>query len=409
MPSISERLKSHGVKIGKDAALKPKRAQYPIEKVLEGEIQDTIYGQTFVVEELYTPDHQHGKSKLGLNSAMGKMAEWAKDARIANSSPDEFAFLDTETSGLAGGSGTYAFIIGIGQFDKEGFRITQLFLRDPAEEQAMLTVLEEILANCQTLVTFNGKSFDIPLLRDRYITNSWKPPLQDLAHLDLLHLARRLWREMLPSRTLGSLESNILGETRSEEDTPGWMIPQMYFDFLASGDSRPLKGVFYHNAMDILSMAGLTEHMAIMLEDPLSDDIEHELERVAIARLYEDLGYWDQAAQIFERSLDGDLPDQIRSTTSQRLSMLHKRRGEMPLAISLWLQAAADRDISAHVELAKYFEHTEKNFSEAMKWTQAALAILNLPDALRYEKHRWNDELKHRMQRLQRRIEKAKE
>jgi tetratricopeptide (TPR) repeat protein len=268
----------------------------------------------------------------------------------------------------------------------------------------MLSALEHFLAPCETVVTFNGKAFDIPLLNARYITNGWPFPLKDTAHFDLLHLARRLWRERLPSRTLGYLEEHILGQTRTDEDTPGWMIPELYFDYLRSGDARQLKGVFYHNAMDVLTMVALTNHITHLLADPLDGRVEHALDLVAIGRLNEDLGYPDQAALILERSLEYDLPPESYSKTVKRLSYLRKRQGELTNAIGLWWQAAADREIYAHEELAKYYEHKERDYAEAKRWTEAALAILKMPDTPRYEQVRWEDALKHRLNRLEGKI-----
>jgi uncharacterized protein YprB with RNaseH-like and TPR domain len=401
MPSLSDRLKSLGVQVGTDKVQPKPRAKYPIETVVEGETRTTQYGETYVVEKLYPFDHKHGNHTLDFNTPTELVAAWARDDRIAKSKPGAFAFLDTETTGLAGGSGTFAFMVGVGRFEKDGFRLAQFFMRDPIEESALLATLEEFLAPSETIVTFNGKSFDIPLLQARYITNGFPFPLKDTAQLDLLHLARRLWRERLPSRTLGYLEEHIIGQTRTEEDTPGWMIPQMYFDYLRDGDSRPLKGVFYHNVMDVLTMVVLADHIAHLLEDPLDGRVEHALDLVAIARLHQDLGYLDEAALIFEHSLEQDLPLETRSATVKRLSFLHKRRDEIPNAVSLWWQAASDREIYAHEELAKHFEHRERNYPEAIRWTEAALAILKMPDTPAYERLQWEDDLKHRLKRLQ--------
>lgn len=402
MPSLSDRLKNLGVTVGAKNTQPRRRAQYPIETIVEGQIRDTQFGQTFVIETHYPQGYTHGRFPLALDVPMGMMSAWGKDARIANCPPEKYAFIDTETTGLATGSGTYAFLIGVGQYVADGFLLTQLFMRDPIEEPAQLALLDELLADCETIVSFNGKSFDVPLIHARYITNASPPPLKDAAHLDLLHLARRLWKQRLPSRTLGYLEEHILGQDRTEEDTPGWMIPQTYFDYLRSGDARPLKGVLYHNAMDIVALAALNRHMAELLEDPLNGRVEHPTDLVAIARLHADLGYGDKAVQIYEHALEQDLADEVLAATRKQLSMLQKRRGEFPLALSLWMQAAADRELYAHEELAKYYEHTAKDLAEAKKWTEAALAIVN--QGAKYEYIYWEDELEHRLNRLVRRL-----
>lgn len=406
MPNLSDRLKSLGVKVGAEKAQPGTRVRHPIETVIEGEVRKNQSGETFVIEKVYPPDYRHGEVELKPIGSVELVSEWAEDNRIATCLPEKFAFLDIETTGLAGGSGTYAFQVGVGRFESDGFRLAQFFMRDPIEELAMLSAIESFLAPCETVVTFNGKAFDIPLLNARYITNGWPSPFKGVSQLDLLHLARRLWRERLPSRTLGYLEAHILGQNRADEDTPGWMIPQLYFDYLHSGDARPLKGVFYHNAMDVLSMVALTNHITHLLADPLDGRVHHALDLVAIGKLHEDLGYLDQAARILEHSLEHDLPEETRTRTVNRLSFLQKRRGETDLALSLWWQAAADREIYAHEELAKYYEHKERNIAEAKRWTEAALAILKMPETPRYERIRWEDDFKHRLRRLEEKIER---
>jgi uncharacterized protein YprB with RNaseH-like and TPR domain len=405
MPDLSDRLKALGVKLGADQTpqAKPTR-KTSIETVLEGSLTATPHGDIFLVEGLFPHTHLHGNTALSLSAPLELIAAWAGEEQMSSHTPDQFAFIDTETTGLAGGSGTYAFMVGVGRFEAEGFRLAQFFMREPGEEPALLHALEQFLAPCETIVSFNGKSYDLPLLQARYITNSTPFPLKHTAHLDLLHLARRLWRQRLPSRTLSYLEEHILEKTRTEEDTPGWMIPQMYFDYLKSGDARPMKGIFYHNAMDILSLAALTNHITHLLADPLDGRVSHSLDLAAIGRLNEDLGYLDQAARILEHSLEQGLPPQASQEVMKRLSFLQKRRGEMPLALSLWWQAAAERQIYAHEELAKYYEHSEKNFAEALRWTDAALALINLSSTPFADKLQWQEPLLHRQNRLKEKI-----
>jgi uncharacterized protein YprB with RNaseH-like and TPR domain len=404
MSTLSDKLKKMGVQLGAEDLPQPSGEKHPIETVVPGELHATPQGEVFLVEERYPSDHLHGAFELKLGAPMELVAAWAGDERLAGLRPEQFAFIDTETTGLSGGSGTYAFLVGAGRFEADGFRLAQFFMRDPADEPALLTALESFLAPCEAIVSFNGKSYDLPLLQARYITNGAPFPWAETAHLDLLHLARRLWRMRLPSRALGYLEEHILGQSRTGEDTPGWMIPELYFDYLRSGDARPLKGVFYHNAMDILSLAVLTEHTAHQLADPLDGRVEHALDLVAIGKLNEDLGNLDQAALILERSLEQDLPPEVHQQTVKRLSFIQKRRGELPLAISLWWQAAADRQIYAHEELAKFYEHQECNFGEALRWTEAALAILAVPGTPLADKLQWEGQLKHRRSRLKGRL-----
>ncbi len=410
MPSLSDKLKSLGVNVGaRNLPQPPKRVTqvHPIEQVVAGQFQSTDLGSVFVTEQPYDMGYRHGRVGLWPEASLQMMAVWAKEARLTEIELAEFAFLDTETSGLAGGTGTYAFLVGVGRFEGDDFRVAQFFMQDPGEESAQLTALTDFLAPCQALVTFNGKSFDGPLLNTRYTLNGMSSPLPALAHLDLLPLARRLWRDRLPSRRLADLETQILGLTRTEEDVPGWLIPSIYFDYLRGGDARPLKGVFYHNALDILAMAALMNQMAQMLTDPLGEAIEYALDLVAVGKLYEALGHIDMAAELMTTGMSrNDLPEVNYWDTQRRLSLLHKRHNNLSTAVDLWQLAAEGRQIYAHVELAKYYEHKQHDFPEAARWTQTALNLLATHNVLAGDRREWLSDLKYRLARLQRKMEK---
>jgi len=411
MVSLSDKLKALGVKVGaRDLSPPRTRVGYPIEQVVAGQLQPTPLGDTFVVEKLYAPTYRHGQVGLRPTAPLRTIAEWAGETRLAACDLSSFAFLDTETTGLAGGSGTYAFLIGVGRFEGEHFRLAQFFMRDPTEEPAQLAALTEFLRPCQVLVTFNGKSFDAPLLQGRYITHGETFPLAGIPHLDLLHLARRLWRDRLPSRTLGQLELHILGAERTEEDTPGWVIPTLYFNYLRSDDARPLKGVFYHNALDVLAMAALLNHTAHLLDDPLNSSVEHALDLVAIGKLLEDLGQLEPATRLFKLGLQrNDLPEESYWHIQRRLSFVHRRRGDLAAAIDIWQQAAAGRQIYAHVELAKICEHKQRDYQAALRWTQTALELLDERRQANPERRQWLGDLRHRRARLQRKLNKLRD
>ena len=405
MPSISDRLKALGVDLGGESLKPAKRSKrVPIEEVVDGELQSTPFGDAFVVDQLFSPDYVHGSKPLRFPPALDKVAAWARDARIAAIEPSGFLFLDTETTGLASGSGTFAFLVGGGRFEEGGFRHLQFFLRDPIEEPALLSALEAFAAPCDALVTFNGKAFDLPLLTARYLTNAAPSPFDDWPHLDLLHLARRLWRERLPSRTLGDLEHEILSLPRSSEDIPGFMIPEMYIEYLRTGDARPLAGIFYHNQMDVLSMAALLEHMARLLEAPLEGRAEHHSELYAIGRLYADLGFAEEAIQVFRSTMAYDLDGDTRYRLVENLAWLHRRRGEYEQALELWEGATKEGHVYAHIEIAKYYEHRVKEYGRAVSYTQAAMKLIKKRSTARFERLHWQPLLEHRLQRLKRRL-----
>jgi len=227
-------------------------------------------------------------------------------------------------------------------------------------------------------------------------------PYKDYSHLDLLPLARRLWRDRLESRALKYLEEHVLGLTRSSEEVPGYEIPWLYFDYLRTGDARPLAGVFYHNAMDVVAMAALLAHMNDMLENPYDGKVQHGLDFVALGKLFEDLGHWDDAAKLFERGLESGLDEADFGVAVKRLSILQKRRGDMDEAVRLWKESAKRGHLYAFIELAKYYEHKQRDVKSALKWTNSALKQVEKDDMPAYMRKYWMDEIEHRRERLER-------
>jgi uncharacterized protein YprB with RNaseH-like and TPR domain len=419
MPSLSEKLKALGVHVGAQDLPAPSQANlHSIEKVLNGRTLENHQGKTFIVEEHYPWGAPHGQGAIKIDAPLDILARWAGHEQISTLPAESFAFIDTETTGLSGGSGTYAFLIGAGRFEGDNFYLAQFFMQDPAEEPAQLAALEDFLAPCQAIVSFNGKAFDIPLLTTRYAFQGWQSPFKELAHIDLLHLARRLWRNRLPSRTLGNLEVQILDASRSEEDVPGWMIPEMFFNYLRDGDARPLKNVFYHNAVDVVSLAALMNHMAALLSKPVENSQGISLDLLSLARLYEDLQDVDMATGLYLHGLDladehtEDLPVEILLDAIQRLALIYKRQGNFPAAIPLWEKATQYQHLSAYLELSKFYEHRSGEYATACNWCQQAIHALENAETIYqgrtnltpYLRRHWMDEFEHRLDRLHRKM-----
>ena len=380
---------------------------------MPGAFHPTPLGDVFIAEQIYPPDYLHGFSPLLSSPPSLLISQWAGDSRVSDLPVSKFAFLDTETSGLAGGTGTYAFLVGVGRYIDDQFVLQQFFMRGPAEEPALLEGLAGFLAPCQALVTFNGKAFDAPLLTTRYTLHRIPIPYKDYSHLDLLPLARRLWRDRLPSRALKYLEGNILGMTRSTEEVPGYEIPWLYFDYLRTGDARPLGGVFYHNAMDVVAMAALLAHVNEMLTSPYGGRVQYGLDFIALAKLFEDLGHWDEAARLFERGLESGPATEVNvagqglteadfGVAVKRLSILQKRRGDYDEAVRLWENAAEQGHLYAFMELAKYHEHKRHDPKTALRWMKSALKRAGKMELPAYMRKYWMDEIEHRMARLKR-------
>ncbi len=382
---------------------RPQRAQgHDIDSVVEGSFLSTRLGDVFMVEKRYPSDYLHGSASIVCSSSLSFIAQWAKDPRIADMPLSRFAFLDTETTGLAGGTGTYPFLVGVGRFMDDQFVLKQFFMRDPAEEPAQLEGLADFLAPARALVTFNGKAFDAPLLTTRYVLNHMPVPFKGYCHIDLLPLARRLWRDRLESRRLKYLEEHVLGLTRTIEEVSGEEIPLMYYQYTLTRDAAPLARVFYHNAMDIVAMAALLNHMNEMITHPYEGPVEHGLDFIALGKLFEDLGLSDEAARLFERGLECDITESDFTTAVRRLSILQKRRGDFEEAVRLWEKAAAEGHIYAHIEIAKFYEHKRRDIKAAIQWTRSALEHVERGNLPAYERKYWQGEIAHRLERLER-------
>jgi len=401
--SLLNRLKSLGVQIG-TSQVKPQPAgvdRIPIDQVIHGVERRTLFGPAFLADENFPQNYQHGIVPFGQQIDYGILGEWAGYPELTQHSLQKFIFLDTETSGLSGGTGTFAFMVGLGWWEQDGFRLQQFFLREPAEETAMLAALDELLTPFSTVVTFNGKSFDVPLLNGRHILSALKSPFPEMQHLDMLALARRIWRNRLPSRALGSLEQDVLAVSRSQEEIPGWMVPEMYFNYLKTGDSRPMAGVFYHNKMDILSLAALFLHLSNILTDPIQWLADEGLDLIAIARLYDQTGRRDLAVHLYEHALSLGLPRPFFIQTLYRYAELARKAGNWNQAEGLWQKAAEYQEIPACIELAKYFEHQQRNYDSAEAWTIQAQKLLDSSILPLYIKKKMMLDFEKRLVRLQ--------
>ncbi len=405
MKSLSDKLKALGVQVGTQE-IKSKKNTSPELKlvdVLPGTWTETPHGETFVVSKSFTRDYKLGNQNLLPPSTLHTIAKWDSDPDLADPSPSEIAYIDTETTGLAGGSGTYTFLIGVGTFRDDRFVLKQFFMRDPAEESAQLAALESFLAPIRTLVSYNGKSFDLPRLHTRFRAHQWPPPLQDTSHIDLLHLVRRLWGYRLSSCTLGDIEHHILGVTRSDKDIPGWQIADIFFDYLHTKDPSPLPKIFYHNEIDILSMVILLQKITDILDQPTSGYLDHPKDLLSLGKFFSHVEEFDQAIHILENVINQtELQDDIYYEAIKILSLLHKKRRHYDAAVMYWQESADAGDIDAHIELAKYYEHHVKAYQDAVHWTLSAMSLLDEKGHTHSGKEPLQSELEYRLQRLKR-------
>ncbi len=379
-----------------------------LEKIFPGgRLEHTVEGPCFVVDQIYPLTHVHGHKPLAdvLEQSSEVAAVFCKDSRIGDLRFQDLLFLDTETTGLAG-AGVLAFMVGIAFFEKNGSTevlvVRQYFLRDHGDERAMLILLEDLLTQKSGLVTFNGRTFDVPLLVNRYLMNRQSTRLSDVPHIDLLPPSRRLWRSRFGSVALGNLEKELLGVKRSGEDIPGWLIPGLYNDFLRSSDPRELRRVFYHNQLDMLSMVTLLNEVVCLFGSTGGED--HPLDLFSLGKWQADLGLIESAEMNLRRAATADLPLEFYHQTLHRLGLLLKRNGRRHEAVPFWQQWASTSldDIEAFEELAKYYEWHERDLTAAVDWTEQALNLINNYSSQGAAFQR--PQLEHRLARLRRKL-----
>lgn len=405
MSDLREKILALGVPLTNQIQIE--RAKTHSITLLESELQgcfiENQLGIVFKVEKEYHLNTIDFTNWDRFQPAVDFFAKWTGYTNIADQSKDQFVFLDTETSGLSIGAGTYTFLIGLGIFKGNSLQLIQLFLDNPIHETSQLLELEKILAKHNTIVTYNGKSFDLPLINSRFISNKLISPLNANSHIDLLALTRRLWKDRITSRTLANIESQVLSVKRSENNVPGWMIPQIYFNFLRFGDTTQLSNVFYHNAMDIFSLALLFLVISELIVNPNTLEMWFPDDIVNLAKVYEDLGLINQAKGLYQIGLGNKLSNQKHLESLYHLASISKRSGDFKTAVPLWQNILRfHQHIPSCVELAKFYEHQERDYDNAILWTKYAVKLIDGEQFGEYEKMIWLANLEHRLNRLKR-------
>lgn len=288
--------------------------------------------------------------------------------------PRRAAFIDIETTGLARGSGTYAFLVGVGFSDESGFLVRQYFMPDYDHEEALLDLLAGDLSNIAALISFNGLSFDWPILEARYVISRRRPPCGGLPHLDLLLLARRLWGGVLPSRSLSFLEAAALGIRRDSKDIPGHLVPQLYQGYVRWGHTRPMVGVFYHNAIDVLSLVTLMARLARVISPRFCDERDPLRDDLSLGKFFERAGLIEDALRAYEMASRRSSRPGLVSEARKRMSFLLKRLGRYDEAMQVWRAQLKGDEIYPYIELAKQLEHRLRDNAQASQVTRQAIA-----------------------------------
>lgn len=382
--------------------LPAQRAPRGVEEYVDGRVESNDWGEFFVAQQTLPFGRPYGRFRIGDFSVadLNPLSVLFNDIPIPE--PSQLLYLDTETTGLAGGTGTCAFLIGIAAAKGSQLVVRQFFLRDYPEEKAALAALAEVLGNYQGVVTFNGKTFDIPLLETRYALARMKSPFGRPVHLDLLHPARRLWKLRLLSCELTHLEREVLGIGR-EGDVPGSEIPGIYFDFLRTGNAQQLQPVFYHNALDVVTLAALAVEMARAVSDAGSEAAIDSLDLFSLSRIFDRARVTERSVSTCQQALAAGLPETVETRALWQLASQHKQRREHELAVELWKNLAgreAQFAVKALEELAIYYEHRQRDLGTAMEFTMAAIERLRETPISALPLKRLN----HRMERLRQKV-----
>ncbi len=402
MDPLFERLKALGLVQASQVSVKQKEKPLKaFEDIIEGEEVPNSQGTCYLAKSVYPWNYQHGDVTFIKKDNFSLVADAGKAQGIREKELSSLLFIDTETTGLAGGTGTLAFLVGLGYFDENGFNLYQYIIRDPTEEAAMLLEISNFIEQFSGFVSFNGKVFDIPLLKARYVMNRIPVPFEEMAHLDLLFLSRKLWRNRLKSRALQDLEQEILHIPRTQDEVPGWMIPEIYFDFLKTGNAEPLKGVIYHNGMDIVSLAALFLFISNSFDQIDSFENLHPVDYFSIGQLFLDLKMNDLSETIFLECIESNsLPDEMRLQSIKYLGAIYKKQARVEDAVSFWKIAAEMEDIDSAVEMAKYYEHSVRDTEKALEWAESADRLLVKKGYHSYQDRQLIKELKKRKDRL---------
>lgn len=427
------------------AALKPARAMpsRPVElrspdendsvsQVLGGGIARNHYGNHLVIRNWFSTPEFTEPSPVALelltkapSSGNGHPKnptgdDGSRRSRSALEDPQRWLFLDTETTGLAGGTGTYAFLIGMAWWDAGGLQVEQLFLRDFSEEHSLLQALAERVAERPVLVTFNGKTFDWPLLENRFtMTRAIRVP-QLAAHLDLLHPSRALWKLRLGSVRLVELERHVLDARKlgwhRGDDLASALIPQYYFDYLRGGIAEPLKRIVRHNQLDLRGLAALFGKINSLLESLDKGFGETDsLDLFGLSKFLHRRGEKDLAHSACAHALDAGLPIEYRPEATRELALMAKRRGEVERAASLWRELVANpqETILACEQLAIHYERRARDLARAIEYAKLGLKTVQRQIAAcrdpfaRARQARQEDKFMCRLERLRHRIKSA--
>jgi len=336
---------------------------------------------------------------LGLEIKGDILSYLSKEKAFENLDLSSALFIDLETTGLSGGTGVVPFLVGMGYYKDDKFWVAQSFLGDLAEEEKMIQELGQFFSemNFQSVVTFNGKGFDIPLLETRFILYRKPFILSELPHLDFLYSARSLWRHKHESCRLFHLAREVVEADRAE-DIPAAEIPYRYFQFLQTGNFDLIEPILYHNQEDILSLLGVVVVGSLIFSEEGEEAFADAMDLYGAGKVMEKIGEMEKSVQYFQQALEGKLSDETAIAAKMKLSYHFKKNQEWDKAVALWKEMTSLDQLLSFRELAMYFEHREREYEEAKKFAEEGLAV-SLGISTLFE-----SDFSYRLERLRRKI-----
>ena len=350
---------------------------------LEASFVENEHGVCLVREKKFSMTHVHGVKLAEFLQLSGEhLSLIGKDPRLVQLSPEDVVFLDTETTGLAGGTGTYIFLLGLGTFAKDCFVVKQFLMTDYSQEAAFLQEISTGLSDKQGIISYNGKSYDIPLLRTRFTINRMASHLDHMHHLDLLFTARRLWRRAITSCSLVNVERHILGFRRNG-DIPGAEIPEIFFRFLKTENYELIKPICQHNAIDIVSMVSIAvkAHRVFAAQ---SESRTPDYDIYGIVKTLEDLGLYEKASDSITRHMNRSEEKESWKLLLRKAQQM-KKLGRFDEAEKLWCQVIGQSRefiLEPHLELAKCYEHRLGKIDMALNIVDRAIKRLAISSEL---------------------------
>ena len=393
-----------------------------IADVLGGRVVANGYGRALVIDRRYESDRFHGTRRVGdcdvADGDLLRLLDPGLTPRDSEGNDDaRTLFVDLETTGLSGGAGTVAFLVGVGWFDLGAFQVRQFLLTSYASERALLCAVAECFDAAALLVTYNGKTFDVPVMETRWAFHRMRMPLESVRHFDMLHPARRLWRSRVADMRGGasadagdsggcrlSTLERVLCDVTRVGDVPGMEIPARYFRFLRTGDARPLEAVLEHNRLDLISLAAVAAH-AVELVEHGDARCRDAAEALALGKVYERAGSNERALACYERAAaDRHAHAEVAGEALYRRGVRLRRDRRFEDAAVAWrgiLELKGRSDLvrtlkqCATEALAVHHEHREKDYEGARE-----LALTLLDDGA----FETRDRARHRVARLNRKI-----